>query len=185
MLEVEVKYRAADPAAVEAKLAAMGGKLTEERTDADLYLAAPDRDFKRTDEAFRLRRIGPKNYITYKGPKREAATKTRTEIEVPLADGDGVAADAERLFMSLGYRPVTTVRKRRRVYHLTRDGFDLEVCFDDVDRVGPFVELEILVDEARFEAAKEVLLQTAADLGLTEKEPRSYLGMTLEAIGRE
>jgi adenylate cyclase, class 2 len=76
---------------------------------------------------------------------------------------------------------VVTVRKKRRVYRLTRGGFPMEVCFDDVELVGPFVELEILASEDRYEPAKAVLLQTAAELGLTEKESRSYLGMVLEA----
>ena len=57
----------------------------------------------------------------------------------------------------------------------------LEVCFDDVERVGSFMELEILALEEDYERAKAVLLQTAADLGLTEKETRSYLGMVLDA----
>ncbi len=181
MLEVEVKYRSADRTAAVATLLDWGATLKQDRTDVDLYFSAPDRDLKATDEAFRLRRIGLKNYLTYKGPKRDTETKTRSEIEVPLAEGDATATDTERLLAALGYKPVTTVRKKRRVYHLSRDGFDLEVCFDSVDRVGEFVELEILAEESQYEAAKAVLLAVAAELGLTEQERRSYLGMVLEA----
>ena len=181
MLEVEVKYRNADRAATVATLLNWGATLAQDRTDVDLYLSAPDRDLKATDEAFRLRRIGAKNYLTYKGPKRDAETKTRAEIEVPLADGDTTAADTERLLAALGYKPVTTVRKKRRVYHLHRAGFDFEVCFDSVERVGEFIELEILAEEERYEAAKASLLTVASELGLTEQERRSYLGMVLEA----
>lgn len=181
MLEVEVKYRAGDRAATVAVLLDAGATLAQDRTDVDLYFAAPDRDLKATDEAFRLRRIGSKSYFTYKGPKRDSETKTRTEIEVALAEGDVTAADAERLLLALGYRPVATVKKKRRVYQLARDGFDLEVCFDSVERAGEFVELEILADDAQYEAAKAVLLGLAAELGLTDQERRSYLGMVLEA----
>lgn len=179
MLEVEVKYRAADPAAVVAKLLAQGAAKVENRADADHYFNAPDRDFKQTDEAFRLRRIGGKNRLTYKGPKRDAATKTRTEIEIALADGDDTAADTEKMLVSLGYRPVGLVRKHRAVYHLTRGGFELEACVDEVERVGSFLELEIVADESRFEAAKAAVLALAADLGLTDQERRSYLEMLL------
>jgi adenylate cyclase class 2 len=181
MLEVEVKYRNADRAAVVATLLDWGATLAQDRSDADLYFQAPDRDLKATDEAFRLRRIGPKNYLTYKGPKRDTETKTRTEIEVPLADGDQAAADTERLLVALGFKPVITVRKKRRVYKFTRDGFEMEACFDTVEGVGEFVELEILAEESRYEAAKAVLLAAAAELGLTEAERRSYLGLVLEA----
>jgi adenylate cyclase class 2 len=88
------------------------------------------------------------------------------------------------MLLALGFRPVVTVRKKRQVYRFARGGFDLEACFDDVELVGPFVELEILAPEEQYEPAKAVLLATAADLGLTEKETRSYLGMVLEAQGK-
>lgn len=181
MLEVEVKYRNADRTAAVATLLDWGATLSQDRTDADLYFQAPDRDLKASDEAFRLRRIGPKNYLTYKGRRRDAETKTRPEIEVALADGDAAAADAERLLVALGYKPVTTVRKKRRVYTFARDGFDVEASFDTLDGIGAFVELEILADEAQYEPAKAVLLAAAADLGLTERETRSYLAMVLES----
>ena len=183
MLEVEVKYRNADRTAAVATLLEWGATLSQDRTDVDLYFQAPDRDLKATDEAFRLRRTGAKNCLTYKGPKRDTETKTRAEIEVPLADGDAPAADAERLFVALGYKPVIAVRKKRRVYRFQRDGFNMEACFDSVERVGEFVELEILAEEAQYETAKATLLAAAAELGLTEKEPLSYLGLLLEAQG--
>jgi adenylate cyclase, class 2 len=89
------------------------------------------------------------------------------------------------MLAALGYRPVVVVRKSRLVYRFARAAFNMEACFDDVERVGEFVELEILALEEQYEPAKAVLLQTAADLGLTDKETRSYLGMVLEAQGRE
>jgi adenylate cyclase class 2 len=179
MLEVEVKYRAADLAAVEAKLLDLGAAKAEERTDRDHYFNAPDRDFAQTDEAFRLRRIGSQNRLTYKGPKRDAATKTRTEIEVKLADGDETAADTEKMLRALGYRPVAVVSKRRTVYHLNRSGFAVEACLDDVERVGSFVEVEIVAEEDRFAEAKAAVLQLAAELGLQDAERRSYLELWL------
>ncbi len=185
MLEVELKFRAVDRAAAVATLLEWGAALTQDRSDIDLYFQAPDRDLKASDEAFRLRRVGNKNYLTYKGPRRDSETKTRTEIEVPLGEGDGVAADAESLFAALGYAPVAHVRKKRRVYKFTREEFPIEVCFDILDRVGEFVELEILADEGQYQRAKTVLLAAAADLGLTVQEPRSYLGLVLALGGPE
>jgi adenylate cyclase class 2 len=181
MLEVEVRYRTDDRDGVLAKLAEWGAVHAETRSDEDEYYNPPGRELKSTDEAFRLRRIGARNFLTYKGPKRDAETKTRLEIEVPLGGGGETAGDTGRLLAALGFRPVVVVRKRRDVYRFTRGGFPLEACFDDVELVGPFVELEILAEEDRYEAAKAVLLDTAASLGLTEKETRSYLGMVLEA----
>src|SRR5260370_41861882 len=121
MLEIEMKFPMADFAALERTLSSWGAVRAESQTDADHYFNAPDRDFARTDEALRLRRIGPANYVTYKGPKRDAQTKTRTEVEVPLAEGDRAAEDFARLLRHLGYRPTGVVRKRRTLHHLSRD----------------------------------------------------------------
>lgn len=183
MLEVEVKYRAADRAGMLAKLAGWRAVPIETRTDEDHYFNAPDRDFRQTDEAFRLRRIGSRNMLTYKGPKRDTATKTRPEIEVPLADGDAAAQDMKRMLVSLGYRPVSVVRKRREIMSFKRDGFDVEVSFDDMDGIGSFVELEIQAEEADYERAKAAVLNAARELGLTEMERRSYLAMVLASQG--
>jgi adenylate cyclase class 2 len=180
MLEVEAKYRAADWDAVRARLAEWGAVLAETRKDADHYFNAPDRDFAKTDEAFRLRRIGAVNVLTYKGPKRDTDTKTRTEVELTIAPGADGATTAVNLLTGLGYRPVAVVTKARQVYRFARGGFDLEACLDDVGSVGRFVELEIQAEEERFEAAKAVLLAAAAELGLTEQERRSYLEMLLQ-----
>src|SRR5437868_4696081 len=167
MLEVEMKYAGADFAALERQLRSWNAVEEPPQIEADHYFNAPDRDFAITDEALRLRRIGERNFVTYKGPKRDAQTKTRTEIEVALAPGDAAADDFSQLLMRLGYRPVAVVRKARRLFHLRRDGFDLEITLDDVEGVGRFAELEIQAPEEQLDAARDVVLRTAAELGLS------------------
>lgn len=190
MLEVEVKYRTADPAGVLARILALGGVADSEAIEEDHYFNGPDRDYRRTDEAFRVRRTDAGTWLTYKGPKREAATKTRKEVQVAIGDGrEATTAGVGELLVCLGFRPVAVVRKKRAIYHLTRPvgGTEktVDVCLDEVERVGSFVEVEVLAEEAGFEAAKAAVLALAADLGLTEQERRSYLGMYLEAAGKE
>jgi adenylate cyclase class 2 len=179
MLEVEMKFPVADFRAVEQWLSVHDATEDPPREDADQYFNAPDRDFARTDEALRLRRIGAANLVTYKGPKRDPQTKTRTEIEVPLGSGDAVAEAFTRLLVSLGFRPVALVRKKRRVFHFQRDGFAVEACLDEVVGLGPFVEVEIIAPEDRLESARAVLLDLSAELGLTTSERRSYLELLL------
>ena len=58
MLEVEMKFPVADFAPLEGKLRDWGAHAAGVRQEADHYFNAPDRDFARTDEALRLRRIG-------------------------------------------------------------------------------------------------------------------------------
>ena len=150
MLEVEMKFPVADFAPLERPPGGVGGaRWSPTRQDADHYFNAPDRDFARTDEAFRFRRIGPANCVTYKGPKREHPDQDPHRDRGPAGrrrrGGGRFPAAADHL----GYRPVAVVRKRRRIFHLERAGFALEVCLDEVDGVGRFVELEIVAPEDR------------------------------------
>jgi adenylate cyclase class 2 len=189
MLEVEVKYRAPDPAAVPAKLHALGAEPGGETSEEDHYFNGPDRDYRQTDEAFRIRRTAEDTRLTYKGPKREAATKTRKEVEVKIGDGrEETATTMAELLVCLGFRPVAVVRKKRVVYHLARPvggkARTIEVCLDEVEQVGSFVEVELVAEESEFEAAKAAVLGLAAELGLTDQERRSYLGLLLEATGQ-
>jgi adenylate cyclase class 2 len=180
VLEVEVKYAVADFAPLEGALAERGIAIGPPRRDADQYYNAPDRDFARTDEALRVRSIGSNNFVTYKGPKLDAETKTRLEIEVPIADGEAAAADFGRLLTHLGYRPVAVVRKARRVAAFDRAGFPIQLTLDAVDGVGRYVELEVVAEDGWYEAAKAAVLAAAAELGLTRVERRSYLQLLLE-----
>jgi adenylate cyclase class 2 len=181
MLEVEIRYRLTDADALRQRLAEWGAEEPRERIETDHYFNAPHKDFRQTDEALRLRCIGESNRLTYKGPRRDSQTKTRPEIEVPLANGQEVARQAQDFLTALGFRYVATVSKRRQVYRVQRWGFPVEICFDDVDQVGSFVEVEILTEDENYEQAKATLLQITQELGLQQRELRSYLQMVLEA----
>jgi adenylate cyclase class 2 len=183
--EVEVKYRAADHEGLARRLIALGGVGGEEVAHEDAYLAHPCRDFARTNEALRLRRVGDTNRITYKGPRHEGPTKTREEIEIPFGDGDGPRDQLRRLFSQLGFTPVADVRKVRRTFHLDFQGHAIEVVLDRAEGLGTFAEVEALAgSRADLPAAQAAVLALAAELGLTEVEPRSYLRMQLEARDR-
>jgi adenylate cyclase class 2 len=179
MLEIEMKFPVADFAGVEAALEGWGAHADAALDEADHYFNAPDRDFGKTDEAFRLRRIGPRNIMTYKGPKQPGPAKTRTEIEVPLAEGDEAARGFCRLVERLAYRPTAVVKKRRREFRCERGGFGLNVCLDEVERLGRFVEVEIVAPPEDRARAEQVLAQVARELGLRDSERRSYLEMIL------
>ena len=179
--EVEIKFRVPDHDALRARLAALGGVAGVELQQEDRYLAHPSRDFAETGEAFRLRRVGDANRVTYKGPKRGGPTKTREEIEVPYADGPEALEQMAAVFARLGFRPVAAVRKVRVPFQIRHRGRDLEVVLDRAEGLGTFAEVEaIAADDADLAAAQGAVLDLAAALGLAEVEPRSYLRMTLD-----
>ena len=182
MLEIEQKYANIDPADLRSRLARLGAGPEVAHVEEDHYFNAADRDFARTGEAFRLRRIGEKNFFTYKGPKQAAALKVRLEREIALPDGDEAAAQHAEVLKLLGFRAVAVVRKRRSSFALRREGIDTTVCLDEVEHLGTFAEVEALAEEAEYAIA--VLARLADDLGLKQVEPRSYIGLVLATLAR-
>jgi adenylate cyclase class 2 len=180
MLEIEQKFAHADFAALEKRLADLGAAAGPDQIEEDHYHNAPDRDFAQTGEAFRLRRIGPNNLLTFKGPRSHGPVKVRAEFEVALPEGDQAADDFLTLLRLLGYRPTAIVRKRRRNFHLRRDAFAASVTLDDVHGLGRFVEVEVIAATGDRAAAEAAVAALAADLGLSALEQRSYLQLVLE-----
>ena len=158
-------------------MALLGAEIGPPGTEADVYYAHPARDFAATDEALRIRRADKGCFITYKGPKIDAASKTRREIDLPLAAGNaGSWAD---LLAALGFTPVAEVRKSRRKAHVLWQGREVEVSLDEIAGLGQFVELELVADQEGLEAAKACIAALAQRLRLVADERRSYLELLL------
>lgn len=177
MYEVELKVRA-DHDRVRNRLETLGGERVASLKQADTYYDAPHRDFAATDEAFRVReesRDGDRETrVTYKGPKIEAESKTREELETTVGDGE----TARALFESLGFEPVATVRKDREYFTVS----GLTVTLDTVEGVGEFVEVETDVErDDEVETAREAAVELLAELGLDPDEQLrvSYLELLL------
>lgn len=181
--EVEQKFRVADPLPVLAKLKSLGLELSEGFEQTDRYFNHPSRDFAKTDEALRIRSTGAHNRITYKGPKLDATTKTRREIELTVADGRDSAAALGEILTSLGFLPVRVVCKRRQSGTLHWQGTSVEVSLDHLEPIGTFLELEQTTGENGLEEARSVIQRLAAELGVSRNERRSYLELLLEADG--
>lgn len=179
-IEVEQKFRIADPTDVVTRIIALGAAAQTTVTQVDTYYAHPARDFATTDEALRIRRVGEANYVTYKGPKLDESTKTRREIEVPLAAGEPAYLSYDQLLTALSFRQVAQVAKTRQRFQLRREGQAIELAVDAVEQVGDFVELEIVVaQESGIEAAQRAIHHLANELQLAGGVRESYLELLL------
>ena len=187
MYEVELKFAVSGRAALERRLVEMGGRLAEPQEQVDRYFAHPCRDFAQTDEALRLRRVGDSVAITWKGPRIDAATKTRREIElnlVPLSATLHAAPTLSswtELLEALGFRRVLEVAKRRQPVRLVWQGAEVDVALDTVAELGEFLELEIMAEQGEVPAARACLESLAQELGLGATERRSYLELILQS----
>ena len=183
MYEVEMKFPAGELAANEQKLIGLAARFSDPIEQIDRYFAHPARDFAKTDEALRLRRVGAEVAITWKGPRIDSATKTRREIELPLAAngpaGSRTIPDWTELLEALGFRQVMEVAKRRRPARVPWHCSEVDVAIDSVGGLGEFVELELQAREAEVPQARSVLESLAVQLGCGEQERRSYLELLL------
>ena len=132
MLEVEVKAKVKGLEKIEKKLKNLNARFIKTETQEDIYFAHPSRDFSETDEAVRVREINDKFFLTYKGPKVDAETKTREEIEIPVEENIIVILE------KLGFTKWRSVKKERKTYKLN----DLTICLDNVSGLGNFMEIE-------------------------------------------
>ncbi len=221
-MEIEAKARCPDPALVEAKLAELGATHVATLAQKDTYFRAPHIDFAETDQALRIRRetrepagsaptvadLSVSATLTYKGPKVDAKTKSRLEIETPVPNPGAVTT----MLTAMGFEPLEAVVKTRRLWVLG----ELEVCMDHVEGLGDFVEVEFREggggegegedegegdgeDEGKGEdegegdgegqgggkgsraEPKEMVLDLLGRLGLQETIRTSYLELLLEA----
>ncbi len=180
MYEVELKFRVADVEAIERRLAGLAATFGAPVEQVDRYFAHPCRDFAVADEALRLRQAGESLAITWKGPKVDAATKTRREIELPLAGyGPATMEHWTGLLAALGFETVREVVKRRRTAGLDWQGGRVELALDHVHGLGDFLEIETQAAAADLPAARARVESLAHALGCTDAERRSYLELVL------
>ncbi len=184
--EIESKYRLADQGeTLRLELTRLGANSKDGYVVADTYFSHPSRDFGATGEAFRIRREGPHNLMTYKGPRMASVgVKTRTEIEIGLTEGSANFDGAKSMFTAMGFAEVLTVKKFRVPFQLVFEGRKIAVVLDNAGELGYFAEVELVIEDPSEVAEAELLIKAiAAELGLTQYEPKSYLRMWMERAG--
>ncbi|MEM8734576.1 MAG: class IV adenylate cyclase [Planctomycetota bacterium] len=183
--EVEQKYVLHDEE-TPSRLVEAGFELCKTEKHSDQYFRHPCRDFRETDEAFRLRTVNDDLLVTYKGKHLDRQVKVRPEIELAL-----VPEEREQwmhMLTQLGFEPLPEVKKVREIYRRPESDPDTgeTVTMDQVDELGLFAEVEVVVEGAQgIEAAESRVQMLAERLGLQEIQPLSYLAQLLRKRGIE
>ena len=177
MIEVEIKAKINDPGSIRSNLEKLGCIHFDNQIQSDTYYNASEggRDFARTDEALRIRRIGEISFITYKGPKIHTLSKSRKEIEIEIKDPTGAA----EMFTALGFTQVMTVIKSRDIYRLDQ----YEISLDNVKGLGDFLEIETTAEfESEVPTKVDSIFGLLAELDLKQEDTitKSYLELLLE-----
>lgn len=189
MYEVEIKFVVGDAAALKRELERFNIAWLPIMTEDDFFYQHPQRDFRQTDEALRIRQAMQENgsqfcTLTYKGPKLDKETKTRREIEIPIAADTAYPENLEsmkEIFTALGFRQSGFVHKLRQEGTFSYAGRSFNVCLDELPELAKrnqpshFIELETLVHSDDWESARNAVKELASLLGLSDSVQSSYL----------
>ncbi len=169
MLEVEIKAKI-EIEPMEKRLGELGAKFINRTHQKDVYFQHPCHDFKKTDEALRVRKVKEEYFLTYKGAKLYPETKTRKEIQIRVEKG------IFNLLKNLGFSPMREVEKWRSFYQWK----DLKIYLDEVKGLGNFLELEGTSWED-----KEKMFGILQKLGIEKRKltRKSYLELLEEPNG--
>ena len=149
MFEVEIKVRISDIKAIRDVIQSSGGVFSETLIEKDQYYNAPHRDFKKTDEALRIRETDNETVLTYKGPKETIqGSKVRSETNLLVNS----AKSADTMLLSLGFFRVAVVTKKREYWKYQ----DFSIALDEVEGLGSFIEIELISDTNLADVANRI-----------------------------
>ena len=135
MLEIEIKVRVPDLKTVRVRLLELGAVLIRDRHhETNTLYDFRDGALYGKQQALRLRTIGRKAYLTFKGtPQKSRRFKVREEFETEVNNGRHLRLALK----ALGLVPVFSYEKRRTVLKKGR----LKICLDET-AAGCFIEFE-------------------------------------------
>ena len=171
MLEVEFKFKSPGNEKIDKVLVHLGARKLASIEMEDIYFSHPSKDYGRSDEALRLRKMEGASELTYKGPRMHAeSAKAREEITLKTDN----PLTAQRIVERLGFKEFCSVHKKRSSYLLDK----LRVDVDDVEGLGEYVELEVLTESP--ERAEQLVELAKKELGLEKLEKRTYIELLIE-----
>jgi len=141
-IETEIKFRVADPARLEAQLAALGFHcITPRSFESNTLYDTPDRSLRARRAIVRIRSYAGHWLLTHKripdSGISEDRHKHRVETETELSDGPALA----EVFKSIGLEPVFRYEKWRAEWADTQPDATGH-CLIDETPLGTFAELE-------------------------------------------
>jgi adenylate cyclase class 2 len=163
-MEVELKFKVDEFPVIERRFPSANHRM------CDVYYKHPG-SLLNEDEWLRVRTVemmesgDQSSVITYKGARKGDA---RAEIEFDIGDSE----KAKELLEALGFIELVVVDKTRSMDSIKYQGWEVTICYDEVQHLGKFVELEILSDDV--EDASRVLANLADNLGLKNKVEKGY-----------
>ncbi|MDD5726354.1 MAG: class IV adenylate cyclase [Patescibacteria group bacterium] len=162
MHEIEVKVRLNDSQTIIDQLAAIDCHLSEPVTQKDRIFLKAGLDYveARGKEIFlRIREQAEKSIFTLKKAKTNELDCLEKELVIDSAD------EMAEILELLGYNQIMVINKTRRKGKCA--GYNL--CLDEVEGLGSFLEVEVLADELADEVQARMLVWLKS-FGISESD---------------
>lgn len=164
MKEIEIKAKLKDKEKVMAKLKELGCVFEAPITQEDIIFSrnvGTLEEFIADGLTLRIRvKNGKKIFFTLK--KREGNYLEATEHEVEISSRE----EMEKALLVMGYKEVVRVNKTRIITYYKGD----EICLDEVENLGSFMEMERLTKEGDAKKIQEELFKFFESLGISRAD---------------
>ena len=183
MIEVEVKIPVENIDTIKERLLKTGFLYQTTVKETDTYFTSDHYDMRKHDKALRIRKTENldtgeiKAQLNCKGPKLDNISMTRKETEMEIREPEKM----EEILKELEFYPTSCRVKKTRSYYSMEN---MTAAADQVENLGSFLELEILVEkQADREKGLERIEAAMKQIGCNGSEMvrTSYLSM-LEKI---
>lgn len=178
-VEIEVKYRVSgrDLPALERAVASRGAVLSSPIRQDDQAFAPQGWSYGQSKVGVtfaRLRTENGRHVFTIKTPVDNEMSCLEHETEVTDRD------EMHRAVLAMGFFPTVRIVKTRRTASLG----DMQLCLDEVERAGLFIEIEKFASEAESgTAAQEELDRFARSLGVALQRTTDTYDSLVRAAG--
>lgn len=177
MREIELKFQVDNFDKIKSILESKNEELSEEFHQSDTIYVSDlnDTESKEGSLWLRVRKVNDKVEMNL---KRQSSKKMESEeIEFEVSDYDL----ANRFLKTLGYKEWVQVIKKRRYSKYE----NVNICMDEVERLGYFIELELLIDESDDKDYESILLDYAKILGIdTNKRINSHYDTMISELDK-
>lgn len=158
--EIEIKIRVVEFETFQNKLKELGCVFTDAVPQDDMVFINYEGEYTLFPEGanyLRIRQTKDKSFFTLKRGEEMNSIEREVEISDPIQMRDAI--------LYMGYKEAVRVKKVR-----TKTNFKgYEICFDSVEGLGNFVEVEKITDEDTEKVRKE-MLEFLEGFGLDTKE---------------
>lgn len=169
MKEIEIKAILRNKKAVIEKLESIGCVFETPITQSDVVYAEKVGSLEqfRSNEVFLRIRVQNNSKVLFTIKKRMSNDLDAIEHEVEV----GSKEEMEEAIFLMGFKEAVSVNKTRIITHYD----NCEICIDDVENLGVFIEMEKLTKEGESEKIQDKLFKFFESIGIA-REDRIMLG---------